>query len=90
MDAIIRRARLVESVQPWNAYCYVGTRVETHEREEAQAELRAVADSTSDLIWSVDPVKFGLLWFNRGQFNSFHDTGNNPAIPYMLVFETKK
>ena len=41
------------------------------EREEAQAELRAVADSTSDLIWSVDPVKFGLLWFNRGLADYF-------------------
>ena len=38
----------------------------------------------------LEPGKTYVLWFNRGQFNSFHDTGNNPAIPYMLVFETKK
>jgi hypothetical protein len=38
----------------------------------------------------LQPGKTYVLWFNRGQFNSFRDTGNNPAIPYMLVFETKK
>ena len=38
----------------------------------------------------LQPGKSYVLWFNRGQYNSFRDTGNNPAIPYMLVFETKK
>ena len=41
------------------------------EREEAHAELRAVVDSTSDMIWSVDPVNFGLLSFNRGLSDYF-------------------
>jgi PAS domain S-box-containing protein len=36
------------------------------DREESQARLRAVMDSTTDPIWSVDPVNFGLLAFNRG------------------------
>lgn len=36
VDAIIRQARLVESAQPWSAYCYVGTRVETFDREDAE------------------------------------------------------
>ncbi len=30
-----------------------------------------------------------VLWFNRGQFNSFRDTRNNPTVPYQLVFTTK-
>jgi RNA polymerase sigma-70 factor (ECF subfamily) len=30
-----------------------------------------------------------VLWFNRGQFNSFRDKQNNPAVPYQLVFQTK-
>jgi hypothetical protein len=38
----------------------------------------------------LQPGKTYVLWFNRGQYNSFRDTGNNPAIPYMLVFETRK
>ena len=29
------------------------------------------------------------LWFNQGRFNSFRDTDNNPAVPYLLVFQTK-
>jgi hypothetical protein len=35
------------------------------------------------------PGKTYVLWFNRGQFNSFRDTDNNPAVPYLLVFQTK-
>jgi len=38
----------------------------------------------------LQPGRTYLLWFNRGQFNSFRDTENNPAVPYMLVFETRK
>ena len=30
-----------------------------------------------------------VVWFNRGQYNSFRDAGNRPAVPYMLVFQTK-
>jgi PAS domain S-box-containing protein len=43
------------------------------DRKKAEAELlesqtlhKAIVDSTNDMIWSVDPVKFGLLTFNRG------------------------
>jgi hypothetical protein len=36
-----------------------------------------------------EPDKTYVLWFNRGQFNSFRDTDNNPAVPYLLVFQTK-
>jgi hypothetical protein len=37
----------------------------------------------------LEPGKTYVLWFNRGQFNSFRDTDNNPAVPYLLVFQTK-
>ena len=31
-----------------------------------------------------------VVWMNRGRFNSFRDTNNNPAVPYLLVFQTKE
>jgi len=37
----------------------------------------------------VEPGRTYVLWFNRAQFNSFRDTDNNPAVPYLLVFQTK-
>jgi len=37
----------------------------------------------------LEPDKTYVLWFNRGRFNSFRDTENNPAVPYQLVFKTK-
>lgn len=38
----------------------------------------------------LEPGKTYVLWFNRAQFNSFRDTDNNPAVPYLLVFQTKE
>jgi hypothetical protein len=38
----------------------------------------------------LEPGKTYVLWFNRGQFNSFRDTENNPSVPYLLVFKTRK
>ncbi|MBM3860024.1 MAG: hypothetical protein FJ395_10280 [Verrucomicrobia bacterium] len=38
----------------------------------------------------LQPGKTYVLWFNRAQFNSFRDTNNTPAVPYLLVFQTKK
>ena len=38
----------------------------------------------------LEPEKTYVLWFNRGKFNSFRDTKNNAAVPYLLVFRTGK
>ncbi len=37
----------------------------------------------------LEPGKTYIMWFNRGRFNSFRDTKNNPSVPYLLVFKTK-
>ncbi len=37
----------------------------------------------------LEPGKTYVLWFNQGRFNSFRDNDNNPAVPYLLVFQTK-
>ena len=39
---------------------------------------------------TLEPEKTYVLWFNRGKFNSFRDTKNSPAVPYLLVFRTGK
>ena len=33
---------------------------------ESRSQISAIFESTDDMIWSVDPVHFGLLTFNRG------------------------
>lgn len=30
------------------------------------------------------------IWFNSEKYNAFRDTDNNPAVPYLLVFQTRK
>ena len=41
------------------------------ETQQLQAQLLAVVDGTTDPIWSVDPVRFGLLAFNGAMSQIF-------------------
>ncbi len=38
----------------------------------------------------LEPGRTYIIWINSKQRNAFRDKNNNPAIPYLLVFETKK
>ncbi|MCH9653394.1 MAG: Ig-like domain-containing protein [Planctomycetes bacterium] len=38
---------------------------------------------------TLEPDKTYVMWFNKGRYNSFRDTENNPSVPYLLVFKTK-
>jgi hypothetical protein len=38
---------------------------------------------------TLQPKKTYVIWINSGKHNSFRDTSGNPAVPYLLVFETK-
>jgi RNA polymerase sigma-70 factor (ECF subfamily) len=31
-----------------------------------------------------------VIWLNQGKFSSFQDSDGHKAVPYLLVFETKK
>jgi len=36
------------------------------------------------------PGKTYVIWFNTQKYNAFRDTENHPAVPYLLVFQTRK
>lgn len=36
------------------------------------------------------PGKTYAIWFNSSKFNAFRDKDNNPAIPYLLTFQTQR
>jgi len=38
---------------------------------------------------TLKPGKTYAIWINSGKYNAFRDAQNNPAVPYLLVFETK-
>jgi len=58
---------------------------------ESAGQVHYKADKrTCVMPVKLEPGKTYVVWFNRAQFNSFRDTQNNPAVPYQLVFETKK
>ena len=38
----------------------------------------------------LEPGKTYAIWLNTDKYMGFKDTGNHPAVPYLLVFSTKK
>lgn len=38
----------------------------------------------------LEPGKTYVIWFNSGGHNAFRDTKNNPAVPYLLAFQTRE
>lgn len=38
---------------------------------------------------TLQPKKTYVMWINLGKNNSFRDTNDHSAVPYLLVFETK-
>lgn len=38
----------------------------------------------------LEPGKTYVIWINSRQYNSFRDVANRPAIPYLLVFQTRR
>lgn len=38
----------------------------------------------------LEPGRTYVIWLNSEKFKNFRDTEGNPAVPYLLVFETKR
>ena len=58
---------------------------------ERAGEIHYLADKrTCVMPVKLEPGKTYVVWFNRAQFNSFRDKDNHPAVPYLLVFSTRK
>lgn len=57
---------------------------------EITGKIRYLKDRrTCVLPVSLRPGKTYVIWINSKKFNSFRDLKNQPAIPYLLVFETR-
>jgi hypothetical protein len=38
----------------------------------------------------LEPGRTYVIWFNSQSQNAFRDLGNRPAVPYLMVFQTRK
>ena len=38
----------------------------------------------------LEPGRTYALWINQGRFTGFRDADKHPAVPYLLVFQTRK
>lgn len=58
---------------------------------EKAGEIHYLADKRTCVFpVKLQPGRTYVLWFNRAQFDSFRDKEGNPAVPYQLVFQTRK
>lgn len=58
----------------------ISDRKQTEQRLfESQAQLKSIIDSTTDMIWSVDIVNFGLLTYNQA-FVDYYNTRLNIQV----------
>lgn len=48
------------------------------------------ARRTCTLTVKLEPGRSYGYWINSDRFQNFKDKGGKPAVPYLLVFETKK
>lgn len=54
-------------------------------------ESRYLEDKrTCVLPVKLEPGKTYVIWANLDEFNNFVDTQRRPALPYLLIFETRK
>ena len=58
---------------------------------ESGAKIHYLPDKrTCVMPVKLQPGRTYVIWFNHGQYLNFRDAQHNSAIPYLLVFETKK
>lgn len=53
-------------------------------------EPRFVDKRTVVLPVALEPGKTYIIWLNQKKFTGFRDLENYPAVPYLLVFETRE
>jgi RNA polymerase sigma-70 factor (ECF subfamily) len=58
---------------------------------EAAGEPRYLSDGrTCVLPVKLQPGRVYTLWFNDERHHDFRDADGEPAVPYLLIFETRK
>jgi len=57
---------------------------------EITGDIRYLTDKRTCVApVKLEPGKTYVIWFNRGEHDSFRDTDGRPAVPYLLVFQTR-
>lgn len=55
-----------------------------------KTKIRYLDKRTCVLPVKLDPGKTYIIWINTRKYNYFKDTNKNSAVPYLLVFQTRK
>jgi hypothetical protein len=58
---------------------------------EMNGKPKFLADKRTNVLpVKLEPDKTYAIWLNSAKFDNFKDAGGQSAVPYLLVFKTKK
>lgn len=91
VDPSIKEIRVTFSKDMMTEKMWAWVQISQETFPKVTGEIRYLKDKRTCVApVKLEPGKAYVIWFNRGKYNSFRDENNNPAIPYLLVFQTKK
>lgn len=91
VDPALKEIRVTFSKDMLTDHMWAICQISKENFPEAAGEIRYLGDKRTCVFpVKLQPGRTYVLWFNRGKFDSFRDTANNPAVPYQLVFQTRR
>lgn len=89
VDSSITEIRVVFSKEMMTEKMYSLIRITSSTFPKISGDVYYLEDKKTCIIpVELDPGKMYAFWLNKGQWNSFRDANNRPAVPYLLVFRT--
>ena len=91
VDPSIREIRVTFSKEMMTRQQWSWVMVSKDSFPEITGEYRFLKDKRTCVAQvKLKPGKTYAIWFNSGKWNYFKDKNQSPAIPYLLVFQTRK
>ena len=89
VEPFIKELRVVFSKKMMTKDMYSIVRINANTFPKISGNIHFLDDSQTCIIpVELESGKTYAFWLNKGQWNSFRDISNNPAIPYLFVFKT--
>ena len=84
------RATFSKEMSTENQWSWLHHTLDTYPRID-KTGIRFLKDKrTCVLPVELEPGKTYVIWINSQRYNYFKDKNNRPAVPYLLVFQTRK
>jgi serine/threonine protein kinase len=90
VDPTLAEIRVTFSEDMMTNHMWAFCQISKESFPESAGQVHYIDKRTCVMPVKLEPGRTYVIWLNREPFNSFRDTGNNPAVPYFLIFKTRK